>query len=80
MRHPRLALAVGLAAVTLALFLAVIAVGGALRAGLAPWPGIAVVLMATAALALSWGRGSFLVSGWLAVPFEEIAPIDERPR
>lgn len=66
MTNPRLALAVGLAALTLALFLAVIAVGGALRAGLAPWPGIAVVVMATAALALSWERGSFLVAGLLA--------------
>ena len=34
MTDPRLAVAVGLAAATLALFLAVIAVGGALRAGL----------------------------------------------
>jgi hypothetical protein len=66
MTAPRLALAVGLAAATLALFLVVIAVGGALRAGLAPWPGIAVVVMATAALALSWERGSFLVAGLLA--------------
>jgi hypothetical protein len=66
MTDPRLALAVGLAAATLALFLAVIAVGGALRAGLAPWPGIAVVVMATAALTLSWERGSFLVAGLLA--------------
>ena len=66
MTHPRLAMAIALAAATLALFLAVIAVGGALRAGLAPWPGIAVVLMAPAALALSWERGSFLVAGLLA--------------
>ena len=66
MTHARLAMAIGLAAATLALFLAVIAVGGALRAGLAPWPGIAVVLMAPAALALSWERGSFLVAGLLA--------------
>ena len=66
MTHPRLALSVGLATATFALFLAVIAVGGALQAGLAPWPGIAVVVMAPAALALSWGRGSFLVAGLLA--------------
>jgi hypothetical protein len=66
MTDSRLVVAVSLAAATLALFLAVIAVGGALRAGLAPWPGIAVVVMATAAFALSWERGSFLVAGLLA--------------
>lgn len=66
MTDPRLVLAVSLAAATFALFVAVIAVGGALRAGLAPWPGIAVVVMATAAFALSWERGSFLVAGLLA--------------
>jgi hypothetical protein len=67
----RLVLAVSLAAATLALFLAVIAVGGALRAGLAPWPGIAAVVMATAAFALSGrqGWGSFLVAGLLATQF-----------
>jgi hypothetical protein len=62
----RLVLAVSLAATTLALFLAVIAVGGALRAGLAPWPGLAAVVMATAAFALSRKRGSLLVAGLLA--------------
>jgi hypothetical protein len=64
----RLILAVSLAAATLALFLAVIAVGGALRAGLAPWPGVAVVVMAAAAFVLSGrqGWGSFLVAGLLA--------------
>ena len=66
MTNPRLVLAVSLAAATLALFLAVIAVGGALRAGLAPWPGIAVVVMATAAFVLSREQGSFLVAGLLA--------------
>jgi hypothetical protein len=66
MAYSRLVLAVSLAAATLALFLAVIAAGGALRAGLAPWPGIAVLVMATTALALSWERGSFLVAGLLA--------------
>ena len=66
MADPRLALAVGLAALTLALFVAVIAVGGALRAGLAPWPGIAVVVMGTAALAMS-GRHSRPYQG--ATPF-----------
>jgi hypothetical protein len=66
MTGSRSVLAVSLAAATLVLFLAVIAVGGALRAGLAPWPGIAVVVMAAAAFALSWERGSFLVAGLLA--------------
>jgi hypothetical protein len=66
MTDTRHLLAVSLAAATLALFLAVIAVGGALRAGLAPWPGIAVVVMAAAAVVLSWERGSFLVAGLLA--------------
>jgi hypothetical protein len=66
MTDSRLVLAVSLAAATLALFVAVIALGGALQAGLAPWPGIAVVVMATAAFALSWERGSFLVAGLLA--------------
>jgi hypothetical protein len=63
----RLVLAVSLAAATLALLLAVIAVGGALRAGLAPWPGVAVVVMATAAFVLSGrqGWGSYLVAGLL---------------
>ncbi len=62
----RLALAVALAAATLALFLGVIAVGGALRAGLAPWPGVAVVVMATAAFVLSGKQGSFPVAALLA--------------
>jgi hypothetical protein len=68
MPESRLVLAVSLAAGTLALFLAVIAMGGALRAGLAPWPGIAVVVMATAAFVLSGTRGwgPFLVAGLLA--------------
>ena len=59
-------MAVSLAAATLVLLLAVIAVGGALRAGLAPWPGIAVVAMATAAFVLSREQRSFLVAGLLA--------------
>jgi hypothetical protein len=55
-------LAVGLAAATLVVFVVVIAMGGALRAGLAPWPGIAVAVLATAAFAVarsadpSWWR------------------------
>jgi hypothetical protein len=66
MTNSQLILAVGLAAATLALFLTVIAIGGALRAGLAPWPGISLIVLATAAFAVSWGQGSFLVAGLLA--------------
>jgi hypothetical protein len=66
MTNQRHILAVTLAAGTLVLFLAVIAVGGALRAGLAPWPGIAVVVMATTAFVVSREQGSFLVAGLLA--------------
>jgi hypothetical protein len=40
MTNSKLILAVGLASAALVLFHAVIAVGGALQAGLAPWPGI----------------------------------------
>jgi hypothetical protein len=67
MTDPRMALAVGLAAANLALVLGVVAMGGAERAGLAPWPGIAVVVMATAAFVLSEKQGSFFVAGLLAV-------------
>lgn len=67
MTDSRHVLAVSLAAATLALFLAVIAAGGALRAGLAPWPGIAAIVMAAAAaFVLSGKQGSFLVAGLLA--------------
>ena len=59
-------LAVGLAAATLVVFVVVIAMGGALRAGLAPWPGIAVAVLAIAAFAVSRERRSFLVAGLLA--------------
>jgi hypothetical protein len=66
MPNLRLVVAVGLAAATLALLLAVIAAGGALRARLAPWPGIGAVVMAAAAFALSGKQGSFLVAGLLS--------------
>jgi hypothetical protein len=66
MTSPRRALAVSLAAATLVVLLAVIAMGGALRAGLAPWPGIAVVVMAMGAYVLSREEGSFPVAGLLA--------------
>jgi hypothetical protein len=59
-------LAVGLAAATLVVFVVVIAMGGALRAGLAPWPGIGVAILAIAAFAVSRERRSFVVAGLLA--------------
>src|ERR671914_839934 len=59
-------LAVGLAAATLVVFVVVIAMGGALRAGLAPWPGIGVAVLAIAAFALSRERRSLVVAGLLA--------------
>ena len=59
-------LAAGLAAATLVVFVVVIAMGGALRAGLAPWPGIGVAVLATAAFAVSGERRSFVVAGLLA--------------
>ncbi|MGI0035031.1 MAG: hypothetical protein ACRD98_04080 [Nitrososphaera sp.] len=49
----------------LVLFLAVIPMGGALQAGLAPWPGIGLVVLATTAYAVSWNQRSFLVAGLL---------------
>jgi hypothetical protein len=58
-------LAVGLAAATLVVFVVVIAMGGALQAGLAPWPGIAVAVLAIAAFAVSRERRSFVVAGLL---------------
>lgn len=66
MKDVKLALAAGLAAATLVLFLAVIASGGALRAGLAPWPGVGAIVMAAAAFVLSWNQRSFLVAGLLS--------------
>jgi hypothetical protein len=64
--NPKLMLAVGLAAATFVLFLTVIAGGGALRAGLAPWPGIGAIVMAAVAFAVSRGQRSYLVAGLLA--------------
>jgi hypothetical protein len=66
MTDSRFLLAVSLAVATLVLLLAVIALGGALRAGLAPWPGIAVVVMAMTAYVLSRKQGSLLVAALLA--------------
>lgn len=66
MTNSKLVLSMGLAAATLVLFLAVIASGGALRAGLAPWPGIGAIVMAVAAFVISWKQKSFLLAGLLA--------------
>jgi hypothetical protein len=63
--NPRLIVAIGLSAATLILFLAVIAAGGALRAGLAPWPGIGAILMTSVAFAVSKQK-SLMVAGLLA--------------
>lgn len=65
MANSRTRLAVVLAAATLVVFVVVIAMGGALRAGLAPWPGIGVAVLAIAAIALSRERRSFAVAGLL---------------
>ena len=59
-------LAVGLAAATLVVFVVVLAMGGALQAGLAPWPGFAVAVLAVAAFAVSRKRRSLVVAGLLA--------------
>jgi hypothetical protein len=67
MIRSRTGLAIGLAVATLAVFVVVIAMGGALQAGLAPWPGIAVAVLATSAFAVSREHKSFAVAGLLAV-------------
>jgi hypothetical protein len=66
MTNSKLVLAIWLAAATLILFLAVSASGGALRAGLAPWPGIGAIVLATAAFVVSWKQRSLLLAGLLA--------------
>src|SRR5215203_3658258 len=67
MTNPKNVLSVGLAAATtLVVFLTVTISGGALRAGLAPWPGIAAIVLATLAFVVSWKHRSFLVAGLLA--------------
>jgi hypothetical protein len=66
MTNFKLASAVALAGATLALFVTMIPMGGALRAGLAPWPGVGAVVMATAAFLVSRDQRSFLVAGLLA--------------
>jgi hypothetical protein len=66
MTNSKLVLAVGLAAATLLVFLAVTLSGGALRAGLAPWPGIGAIVLATAAFVVSWKQRTLLLAGLLA--------------
>lgn len=66
MTNSKLVLAIGLAAATLVVFLAVTASGGALRAGLAPWPGIGAIVLAAVAFVVSWKQRSLLVAGLLA--------------
>jgi hypothetical protein len=59
-------LAVGLAAATFVVFVVVLAMGGALHAGLAPWPGILVAVLAVTPFAVSRERRSLVVAGLLA--------------
>jgi hypothetical protein len=66
MTNSKLVLAIGLAAATLVVFLAVTASGGALRSGLAPWPGIGAIVLAAVAFVVSWKQRSLLVAGLLA--------------
>jgi hypothetical protein len=66
MTNSRTMLAVGLAAATLVVFVVVIAMGGALQAGLAPWPGIGVAVLAVGAFAVPRERRSLVVAGLLA--------------
>lgn len=66
MSNTKLALEVGLASAALVLFVAVIVIGEALQAGLAPWPGIGIIVLAVAAFALSWRQRSFLMGVLLA--------------
>jgi hypothetical protein len=60
-------LAIGLSAATLVVFVAVIGMGGALQAGLAPWPGIAVAVLAISAFIASREHRSYVVAALLAV-------------
>jgi catechol 2,3-dioxygenase-like lactoylglutathione lyase family enzyme len=66
MTGSRTLLAIALAAATLVVVVVTVAMGGALHAGLAPWPGIAVALLAVAAFAVSGQRRSWVVAGLLA--------------
>jgi hypothetical protein len=66
MTNSKTILAIGLAAAALVVFVVVIAMGGALQAGLAPWPGIGVAVLAVTAFALPRDRRSLVVAGLLA--------------
>lgn len=66
MTNSKLVLAAGLAGATLVMLLAVTLGGGALRAGLAPWPGIGAIVLATAAFVVLWKQRSPLLAGLLA--------------
>jgi hypothetical protein len=64
--RPETMLAVGLAAAAFIVLVIVIAMGGALQAGLAPWPGIGIAVLAVAAFALPRERRSLAVAALLA--------------
>jgi hypothetical protein len=66
MRSSKTTLAVGLAAATFVVLVVTIAMGGALQAGLAPWPGITIAVLAVTAFTLARERRSFIVAGLLA--------------
>lgn len=67
MQNSKLALAVGLGAITLALVLTIVVGGVAvIAAGLAPVLGISAIVLAAAAFSVSWKQRSFLVAGLLA--------------
>jgi hypothetical protein len=67
MADARTTLAVGLAAAMLIVFVLVIAMGGALRAGLAPWQASSFAALAVSAFAIPRERRSFVVAGLFAM-------------
>jgi hypothetical protein len=62
----RQTIAIGLGAATFCIFLTII-IGNVqvLQAGLAPWPGVGAIALATAAFVLSWKENSLVVTGLL---------------
>ena len=62
----RQTIAIGLGAATFCIFLTII-IGNVqvLQAGLAPWPGVGAIALATAAFAVSWKQNSWVVTGLL---------------
>jgi hypothetical protein len=62
----RQTIAIGLGVATLCIFLAII-IGNVqvLQAGLAPWPGVGAIALATAAFVVSWKQNSWVVTGLL---------------